>query len=72
MTSLLFTLGKFLIGLYLGQSNMASAYGAAGSLLILLVWTYYSAQILLFGAEFTQVCAKEGGRGSGDRGRGRV
>ena len=69
MTSLLFTLGKFLIGLYLGQSNMASAYGAAGSLLILLVWTYYSAQILLFGAEFTQVCANRG-RGAGGRGAG--
>ena len=57
MTSLLFSIGRFLIGLYLGESNIASAYGAAGSLLLLLLWTYYSAQILLFGAEFTQVCA---------------
>ena len=57
MTSLLFSVGRFLIGLYLGESNIASAYGAAGSLLLLLLWTYYSAQILLFGAEFTQVCA---------------
>jgi membrane protein len=57
MTSLLFSIGKVLIGLYLGESNLASAYGAAGSLLILLLWTYYSAQILLFGAEFTQVYA---------------
>jgi len=57
MTSVLFTIGKSLIGVYLGHSNIASAYGAAGSLLILLLWTYYSAQILLFGAEFTQICA---------------
>ena len=57
MTSLLFSIGKVLIGLYLGRSNLTSAYGAAGSLLILLLWTYYSAQILLFGAEFTQVYA---------------
>ena len=57
MTSLLFTIGKFAIGLYLGKSDVGSAYGAAGSLVILLVWVYYSAQILLFGAEFTQVYA---------------
>ena len=57
MTSLLFSVGKVLIGLYLGTSNITSAYGAPGSLLILLMWTYYSAQILLFGAEFTQVYA---------------
>ncbi|HET6675614.1 MAG TPA: YihY/virulence factor BrkB family protein, partial [Nitrospiraceae bacterium] len=61
ITALLFTLGKFLIGLYLGKSNVASAYGAAGSLVILLVWVYYSAQILLFGAEFTQVYANTSG-----------
>ncbi|HEY3278070.1 MAG TPA: YihY/virulence factor BrkB family protein [Syntrophorhabdaceae bacterium] len=54
-TSLLFTLGKFCIGLYLGKSSMASGYGAAGSLVVLLVWVYYSAQIFFFGAEFTQL-----------------
>ena len=57
ITSLLFTLGKYLIGLYLGNSSVASAYGAAGSFVVLLLWIYYSAQILLFGAEFTQVYA---------------
>ncbi len=56
-TALLFTIGKFLIGLYLGRSSPASAYGAAGSLVVLLLWIYYSAQILFFGAEFTQVYA---------------
>ena len=54
-TSVLFNLGKFAIGLYLGRSNIGSTYGAAGSALILLLWVYYSAQIILFGAEFTQV-----------------
>ena len=62
-TALLFTIGKFLIGLYLGKSAVASAYGAAGSLVIIVVWVYYSAQILLFGAEFTKVWTKR--RGSG-------
>jgi membrane protein len=57
LTAVLFTIGKFAIGLYLGKSDVGSAYGAAGSLVILLVWVYYSAQILLFGAEFTQVYA---------------
>ncbi len=57
ITSLLFTIGKTLIGLYLGNSSVASAYGAAGSFVVLLLWIYYSAQILLFGAEFTQVYA---------------
>jgi membrane protein len=63
VTSLLFTVGKFLIGLYLGKSAVASAYGAAGSLVIIVIWVYYSAQILLFGAEFTKVWTKR--RGSG-------
>lgn len=54
-TSALFNLGKFLIGLYLGNSNVGSSFGAAGSILVLLVWVYYSAQLVLFGAEFTQV-----------------
>jgi membrane protein len=57
LTAFLFTIGKFAIGLYLGKSDVGSAYGSAGSLVIMLVWIYYSAQILLFGAEFTQVYA---------------
>jgi membrane protein len=57
VTSALFTLGKSLIGLYLGRSQVGSTFGAAGSLAILLIWIYYSAQILFFGAEFTQVYA---------------
>jgi membrane protein len=56
-TALLFTLGKFLIGLYLAKSSVASTYGAAGSLVIVLLWMYYSSQILFLGAEFTQVYA---------------
>jgi membrane protein len=63
LTAILFTLGKFAIGLYLGKSGLASAYGAAGSLVIVLVWVYYSAQILYLGAEFTQVWARTHGRG---------
>jgi membrane protein len=61
LTSALFTIGKFAIGLYLGKSDVGSAYGAAGSLVIVLVWVYYSAQILLYGAEFTQVYANRRG-----------
>ncbi|HKI02367.1 MAG TPA: YihY/virulence factor BrkB family protein [Thermoanaerobaculia bacterium] len=61
MTALLFTAGKFLIGLYLAKSSVASSYGAAGSLIILLLWTYYSAQIVFLGAEFTQVYASRYG-----------
>jgi membrane protein len=57
VTALLFTLGKFLIGLYIGKSSVASGFGAAGSLVIVLVWVYYSAQIFLLGAEFTWVYA---------------
>jgi membrane protein len=68
LTALLFTIGKFAIGFYLGKSDVGSAYGAAGSLVILLVWVCYSAQILLFGAVFTQVYANR--LGSGDRGVG--
>ncbi|NJL02928.1 MAG: hypothetical protein HC910_21045 [Spirulinaceae cyanobacterium SM2_1_0] len=52
-----FSLGKFLIGLYLGNSGFGSTYGAAGSVIVLLIWTFYSAQILFFGAELTQVYA---------------
>ena len=61
VTALLFTVGKFLIGLYLAKSTVASTYGAAGSLVILLLWTYYSAQIVFLGAEFTQVYASRYG-----------
>ena len=61
VTAVLFTLGQQLIGLYLGQSSIASSYGAAGSVMILLLWVYYSCQILLLGAEFTRVYAEHRG-----------
>ena len=61
MTSLLFTLGKFLIGLYLGKSGVGLVYGAAGSLIVVLLWVYYASQIFLFGAEFTAVYAASHG-----------
>jgi membrane protein len=61
VTALLFTVGKLLLGLYLGHASVGSTYGAAGSLLVFLVWVYYSAQILFFGAEFTQVYARKYG-----------
>ncbi|HET9646410.1 MAG TPA: YihY/virulence factor BrkB family protein [Burkholderiaceae bacterium] len=57
VTALLFTIGKYLIGLYIGKSAVASGFGAAGSLAVILVWVYYSAQIFLLGAEFTHVYA---------------
>lgn len=60
-TAVLFSLGKFLIGLYLGNSSFGSTYGAAGSVIVLLVWVFYSAQILFFGAELTQVYARRFG-----------
>jgi membrane protein len=63
VTSVLFVAGKFLLGLYLAHSTVSSAYGAAGSLAILLIWLYYSAQIFLFGAEFTKVQASRWGSG---------
>lgn len=56
-TAFLFTLGKSLLGLYLGKASPGSAYGAAGSLVVMVVWVYYSAQIFFFGAEFTHVYA---------------
>ena len=62
VTAALFSVGKFLIGLYLGSSSVASAYGAAGSVVVVLVWVYYSAQVLFFGAELTQVWATRFGR----------
>jgi membrane protein len=65
-TSLLFALGKWGLGLYLGKAAVGSSYGAAGSLVILLIWVYWSAQILFFGAEFTQVYARTFGSLRGD------
>lgn len=62
-TSLLFVIGKFLLGLYLGNSTIGSTYGAAGSVIVVLVWIYYSAQILFFGAEFSKVFALRYGKG---------
>lgn len=61
VTALLFVLGKLAIGLYLGRSGVASSYGAAGSLVVLLVWIFYSSQLVFFGAEFTQVWARRRG-----------
>ncbi len=61
ITALLFALGKWGLGFYLGRASFASTYGAAGSLVVILAWVYYSAQILLFGAELTQVYARKYG-----------
>ncbi|MBD2298964.1 YihY/virulence factor BrkB family protein [Nostoc sp. FACHB-87] len=63
ITSLLFSLGRYLLGQYLGNSSFGSTYGAAGSLVVILAWVYYAAQILFFGAEFTQVYARRYGSG---------
>ncbi|MBA1154774.1 YihY/virulence factor BrkB family protein [Microvirga mediterraneensis] len=68
VTALLFTIGKFLIGYYLGKSNVASSYGAAASVITILLWIYYSSLILLFGAEFTKAYAES----RGSRGPGRL
>jgi membrane protein len=65
VTALLFTIGKVLIGLYIGRSGVTSSFGAAGSLVVLLLWVYYSAQIFLLGAEFTRVVARRRMRGRG-------
>jgi membrane protein len=59
VTSVLFNAGKFLIGLYLGRSSVGTTFGGAGSLAVMLIWIYYSAQILFLGAEFTQVYTKQ-------------
>ncbi len=61
LTALLFNVGKYLIGLYLARGAVASAFGAAGSVIVVLVWVYYSSQIVLFGAEFTRVYARHAG-----------
>ncbi len=61
VTALLFTIGKSLVGLYLGRAGVTSVYGAAGTLVFVLLWVYYSAQILLLGAEFTEVYSRRYG-----------
>lgn len=68
VTALLFEVGKFLIGLYLGKTGVASSFGAAGSLVVLLVWVYFSAQIFLLGAEFTWVYSHAYGSKAGQTG----
>jgi membrane protein len=67
LTALLFTLGKTLIGIYLGKAGIASTYGAAGSLVVVVIWVYYSAQIFFFGAEFSQAYAQHFGSRPCDR-----
>lgn len=67
VTALLFTAGKFAIGVYIGNSGVASTYGAAGSVVLILIWVYYSAQILLYGAEFTRAFAYRYGSYAGVR-----
>lgn len=62
-TTILFVIGKFLIGLYLGNSSLTDTYGAAGSIVVILIWVYYSSIIVLFGAECTQVYARRMGNG---------
>jgi membrane protein len=61
VTAALFTLGKFGLGIYLGSAGVSSAYGAAGSIVALVIWVYYSAQVLLVGAEFTEAYARRYG-----------
>lgn len=68
LTAFLFTLGKFLIGFYIGKTISASVYGAAGSLVIMVAWIYYSGLILYFGAEFTHAYCKEHGSRKGEMG----
>src|SRR5581483_2293439 len=67
VTSLLFSVGKLLIGIYIGKAGVASSYGAAGSLLVILAWVYYSAMIVYLGAEFTKVYADRYGFNRGFR-----
>ena len=62
ITAVFFTLGKFAIGFYLGRSNLTTLYGAAGSIIIIMLWVYYSSIILYLGAEFTKVHANLYGR----------
>jgi membrane protein len=63
ITSVLFVLGKFLIGFDLGRSDPGSAFGTAGTLAVILLWIYYASHIVLFGAEFTQAWAEKFGGG---------
>ena len=64
VTALLFVAGEWALGFYIGRTNVGSAFGAAGSLIVLLVWVYYSSQILFFGAEYTRAWAREVGAGA--------
>jgi membrane protein len=64
--TLVLVVGKFLLGLYIGKAAIGSAYGAAGSFIVILIWVYWSAQILFFGAELTQVYARSHGSRVGD------
>ena len=66
MTALLFTIGKLAIGAYIGRTEVASQFGAAASLAVLLLWVYYAAQVFLMGAEFTRVYAHMHGSRSGE------
>jgi membrane protein len=59
VTAVLFVIGKFALGIYLGKAAVASAFGAAGSIVVVLLWAYWSAQTLFFGLEFTHVYAQE-------------
>jgi membrane protein len=61
-TAALFEIGKFLIGFYIGKQGLESTYGASASIVVVLIWVYYSAQIVLLGAEFTNIRARQGGR----------
>ena len=72
VTAVLFTVGKFLIGLYIGRSAVASSFGAAGSLVVVMIWVYYSAQIFLLGAEFTWVYSHAHGSRRGQKRPGAV
>jgi membrane protein len=72
VTSLLFTVGKLLIGLYLGKASFASTYGAAASVVVVIVWVYYSSQIFFLGAEFTKAFADRYGSAPGTHPAGMV
>jgi membrane protein len=72
VTALMFSVGKILIGLYLGKSSLASGFGAAGSFVVLLAWVYYSAQIFLLGAEYTWAYAKRHGSHKGKAPQGKA
>ena len=67
VTSILLTLGNLVVGIYLGKSDLTTAFGAAGSLILVLVWAFYCSQLLYLGAEFTRVHAQERGLAAGQR-----